>query len=61
MNEPAITKTTTLGGTITIVLTNIYSADIIRTMILASIGAIVSFLMSLIIKKVVKWWNTRKG
>ena len=61
MSEPTHTRATTIGGTLVILLANINSSDIIRTIILTMIGAIVSFLMSLLIKGVMKWWKARKG
>jgi len=61
MSEPTHTRATTIGGTLVILLANINSSDIIRTIILTMIGAIVSFLMSLLIKEMLKWWKARKG
>ena len=61
MNEPVNTRTTTLGGTILVLLVHISSSDIIRTAVLAAIGGTVSYIMSLVMKKVVSWWKTRKG
>jgi hypothetical protein len=61
MSELTQTKVTTIGGTLIILLTNINSSDVIRTIVLTMIGAIVSFLMSLLIKEVMKWWKARKG
>lgn len=61
MSEPTHTKVTTIGGTLIILLANINSSDIIRTIVLTIIGAIVSFMMSLLIKEVMKWWKARKG
>jgi hypothetical protein len=61
MSEPINTKATTLGGTTVVLLANINSADIIKTVILSATGAIVSYIISLVMKKVVSWWKTRKG
>jgi urea transporter len=58
MSELTHTRVTTIGGTLVILLANINSSDIIRTVVLTMIGAIVSFLMSLLIKKVMKWWKS---
>ncbi|MEO0046562.1 MAG: hypothetical protein RL705_1753 [Bacteroidota bacterium] len=44
----------TAGGTLLSVAPNIYSADIVKTVLLASIGAIVSFTISLILKRILK-------
>ena len=62
MNEPFFTSGTKMGtaaGTIIILLANISSGDIIKTMILAGIGAVVSFFISLLLRKLVKWWKVR--
>ena len=61
MSEPTHTKATTIGGTLIVLLANINSSDIIRTIVLTAIGAIISFGMSVLIKMVMKWWKTRKG
>ena len=57
MNESNHTKASTIGGTLLILLANINSADIIRTAVLAAIGATVSFTMSHLLKKIVDWWK----
>ncbi|UPT71023.1 MAG: hypothetical protein M0D53_00995 [Flavobacterium sp. JAD_PAG50586_2] len=44
----------TAGGTFLSVLPNIQSADVVKTILLASIGAVVSFTISLILKCIVK-------
>ena len=59
MNEHSYTKTGTIGGTLTIILANINSADILKTAVLAGIGAVVSFGASLLMKQLVKWWKMR--
>ena len=59
MNEHSYTKTGTIGGTLTIILANINSADILKTAVLAGIGAAVSFGMSLLMKMLVKRWKRR--
>jgi mannitol-specific phosphotransferase system IIBC component len=43
------------GGTLMALIANINAADILRTILLAAMGAIVSFGMSLLMKQVVKW------
>ena len=50
------TKYGTLGGIITIFLVNINSGDILRTIVLTSIGAIVSFTMSCLLKYCLEKW-----
>ncbi|WP_276504437.1 hypothetical protein [Terrimonas pollutisoli] len=57
MNEHSYTKTGTVGGTITILLANINSGDVIKTAVLAGVGAVVSFVLSLLLKELVKWWR----
>lgn len=59
MNEHSYTKTGTIGGTLTIILANINSEDVLKTVVLAGIGAVVSFGMSLLLKMVLKWWKKR--
>ncbi|WP_445737635.1 hypothetical protein [Mariniflexile sp.] len=44
----------TAGGTFLSVLPNIHSEDIVKTAILATVGAIVSFTISLILKSLTK-------
>ncbi len=39
MNEPVHTKATTIGGTLTILFANINGGDVVKTMVLAAIGA----------------------
>jgi mannitol-specific phosphotransferase system IIBC component len=62
MNQPFFTPGTKMGtaaGTITIFLVNISSGDIAKTMVLAGIGAVVSFFISLLLRKLVRWWKER--
>jgi hypothetical protein len=44
----------TAGGTFLSIVPNIHSADILKTIILASVGAIVSFTISLLLKSILK-------
>ena len=44
----------TAGGTFLSVLPNLHSEDILKTIILATVGAIVSFTISLILKIFIK-------
>jgi hypothetical protein len=55
MNETTYTKTMTIGGTLTILLANINSGDVIKTSVLAATGALVSFIISQVLKKVLRW------
>jgi hypothetical protein len=54
MNGPNQTRTCTITGTLTVLLANIHSADLAKTALLAAIGAISSFLVSQLLKKVAK-------
>jgi mannitol-specific phosphotransferase system IIBC component len=47
----------TAGGTLTIVLANIATADVLKTTILAAVGALVSFSVSLLLRMLVKRWR----
>lgn len=60
MDNPFVTapvKAGTAGGVLTILITQISSADILKTAILTSVGAIVSFSVSMLLKWVVKKCN----
>lgn len=56
-DQPVIgsAKMGTAGGIITILLINISAADLIKTAVLAGIGAVVSFFISMLLK----YWLTR--
>ncbi len=47
-------KAGTAGGTVLTILVNIRLADIGKTMLLAAVGAIVSFAVSLVLKTILK-------
>lgn len=55
------TKAGTIGGTFLTVAANIQNGDVLKTIVLAAIGAIVSFsvslLMKLLILKLRKQWS----
>ncbi len=51
------TRIGTMGGTILTVVINISTGDVIRTMILATVGAVVSFTISILLKRIIKWLN----
>jgi hypothetical protein len=44
----------TAGGTFLSIVPNIHSFDILRTVILAAVGAIVSFTVSMLLKRIMK-------
>ena len=48
-------KVGTAGGTLLVVLANIHSDDILKTGILSTTGALVSFFVSLLLKKLARW------
>lgn len=54
MNGSNHTRTCTITGTLTVLLANIHSADLAKTALLAAIGALTSFLVSQLLKKVAK-------
>ena len=64
MNDPisfdSNTRAGTIGGTILIILLNIFSNDITRTIGFAALGASVSFFVSVFWKYVVRRWQQRK-
>jgi len=47
----------TAGGTLTIVLANIATADLFKTILLAAVGAAVSFSVSLLLRVLVRRWK----
>jgi hypothetical protein len=49
------TRMGTAGGTLLTVIVNISSGDLTRTVVLATIGAVVSFSISLLLKIIIKW------
>ncbi len=52
MTSSYFLKTGTAGGTLTILFANIRSDDLLKTMVLAAIGAAVSVSVSYLMKKV---------
>jgi hypothetical protein len=54
MNHTNLTLRGTASGTFLSVLPNLSSEDVFKTVILAAIGAIVSFLLSLVLKLFIK-------
>ncbi len=51
------TRSGTIGGTLLVVLLQINSAELVKTMALAAIGALVSFIVSLALKWLVNQWR----
>lgn len=50
-NNNGGTVTATLGGTVLSIAANIGSEDILKTAVLAALGAVVSFIVSLLMKR----------
>ena len=48
------TKTGTVSGTLLVILSSIQFADVLETMILATIGAVVSFVVTVVLRRVFK-------
>ncbi len=48
------TKAGTIGGTLLTVLANINSTDLLKTVVLAALGAIVSFGVTLLLKLLIR-------
>ena len=48
------TKAGTAGGTLLTIFANINSADVLKTAILAAVGAIVSFTITIFLKAIIK-------
>jgi ABC-type sulfate transport system permease component len=48
------TKTGTAGGTLLTIFANIKSEDVVKTCVLAAIGAVVSFVVTLSLKLLIK-------
>ncbi|MGV3529784.1 MAG: hypothetical protein ACO1OO_12870 [Flavisolibacter sp.] len=59
MNSLGVRAGTT-GGTLLVVLLNISGEDILRTAVLAAVGAVVSFTVSYCLKKLVGFLRGRK-
>jgi mannitol-specific phosphotransferase system IIBC component len=45
----------TIGGTLLSVFASVQAGDIIKTLVLATVGAITSFTVSLLLKKAINW------
>ena len=55
------TKTGTIVGTLAIIFANITTGDLLKTVVLAALGAVVSFCVSLLLKRMVKWRRPPKS
>jgi mannitol-specific phosphotransferase system IIBC component len=54
MQHSNSTVISTAGGTFLSVLPNLHSEDVLKTIILATLGAIVSFIISLLLKILIR-------
>jgi hypothetical protein len=50
-------KTGTAVGTLLSILPNLFSEDVLKTIVLAALGATVSFMVSLLLKWIMKFKN----
>lgn len=50
-NNHGGTVTATIGGTVLSIAANIGSDDVLKTVVLAALGAVVSFIVSLLMKR----------
>ena len=51
------TKAGTFGGTLLTVLVNIHSADLLKTAVLAAVGAVVSFGVTLALRMLIRYFK----
>jgi len=51
------TKAGTIGGTLVSIFCNLHQEDIAKTITLAGLGAIVSFLVSILMKAIYRWFK----
>jgi hypothetical protein len=51
------TKAGTISGTLLTIIGNLHSEDLIKTAMLAGIGALVSFTVTLAMKLLMKWFK----
>jgi hypothetical protein len=54
MNGVSTIRNGTIGGTLTIVLANIHAGDLLKTVVLSVVGAIISFGTSLLMKRLTR-------
>ena len=51
------TKAGTIGGTLISIFCNLHKEDVAKTITLAGLGAIVSFLVSILMKTIYRWFK----
>ena len=54
-------KAGTIGGTLLSIFSNIPTTDYLRTAVLAALGAIVSFIVSILLKKLLQWIRKKRS
>lgn len=54
MTTPSATQVGTAGGTFLSIVPNVYSEDVLRTVVLAIVGAVVSFVVSVLLRCLMK-------
>ncbi len=59
MATNSLLPTCVIGGTLLSLVANISSTDIIKTVVLAVLGAVVSFIVSLLLKYMIRKRNNR--
>lgn len=52
MQDSYFLKTGTAGGTLTIILAQIHTGDLVKTALLAAVGAVVSVTVSYVLKRI---------
>ncbi|MBS4063484.1 MAG: hypothetical protein KGZ74_02945 [Chitinophagaceae bacterium] len=57
MESSYFIKTGTAGGTLTILFANIQTNDLVKTAVLAAVGAVVSIMVSFVLKKLLQKWK----
>lgn len=53
-NFSSDTKTGTIGGTLTVIIASISTQELVKTVVLAAVGAAVSFMVSLLLKRMMR-------
>jgi len=59
-NPDSATKAGTFGGTLLILLLHITSEEVLKTMVLAAVGAVVSFFISYLLKRIIEKRKARQ-
>lgn len=54
-------KAGTIGGTLLSIFSNIPTTDYVRTAVLAAVGAVVSFTVSILLRQLLHWIRKKRG